>query len=159
MHDIGKIGIPDSILRKPGKLTPEGFETMKQHTVIGARILEGSTSDVLMMSREIALSHHEKWDGTGYPYGLREAAVPLSGRIVALADAFDALVNARCYKPAFPLDESVTWIESMSGKNFDPRIVECFRDNLRAFERVLAENAEKTAAAESKSAEAAKATA
>ncbi len=137
MHDIGKIGIPDHILRKPGKLTPDELEIMKQHTVIGARILEGSTADVLMLSREIALCHHEKWDGSGYPGGLREDAIPLSGRIVALADTFDALVNARCYKPAFPVDESVAWIESMSGKSFDPRIVECFHDNLPAFRAIL----------------------
>jgi len=143
MHDIGKIGIPDHILRKPGKLTPEEWETMKQHTVIGARILEGSSSEVLTMSREIAVSHHEKWDGSGYPYGLNAEAIPLSGRIVALADAFDALVNVRCYKPAFPIQDSVSWIRDMSGKNFDPMVVTCFLDQLAAFEAVIAESMEK----------------
>jgi putative two-component system response regulator len=126
MHDLGKIGIPDRILLKPGKLTPEEFETMKSHTVIGASILEGSSFPLLKMSYEIALTHHEKWDGTGYPYGSKGEAIPVSGRIVALSDVFDALLSHRPYKPPFTWEKSIEIIKQGRGTHFDPRVVDSF---------------------------------
>ena len=101
MHDIGKIGIRDSVLLKPGKLTDEEFEEMKAHTLIGGRILAGSTSPLLQMAEIIATTHHERWDGKGYPHSLKGEEIPLAGRIVALADVFDALTTNRVYRPAF----------------------------------------------------------
>lgn len=135
MHDIGKVGIPDNILLKPGKLTPEEFETMKSHTLIGARILEGSEFPLIQMSCAIALTHHEKWDGSGYPYGKKREDIPLSGRIVALTDVFDALSSRRPYRPAFPWDESLNMVKQDTGKSFDPQVVEAFLksiDSIRA---------------------------
>jgi putative two-component system response regulator len=126
LHDVGKIGIPDSILLKPGKLTVEEFEQMKTHTEIGARILEGSVSPILRMGTEIALTHHERWDGTGYPAGLRAEEIPISGRITALADAFDAMTHARPYKPAYPVRDAVAEVKRASGTQFDPRLVGVF---------------------------------
>lgn len=126
MHDIGKIGISDSILLKPGKLTPEEFAEMKKHTIIGAKILANGETSLLRASEIIALTHHEKYDGTGYPYQLKSEDIPLVGRIVALADVFDALTTKRCYKPAFPVDESLAVIRRESGKHFDPKIVYAF---------------------------------
>lgn len=125
LHDVGKIGISDTILLKPGPLTSEEFATMKQHTKIGARIMAGSSSPILQMAEEIALYHHERWDGTGYA-GLAGESIPLSGRIVAVADVLDALLHARPYKPAWPLAEAVAEIRRQSGRQFDPRIVEAF---------------------------------
>ena len=130
MHDIGKIGIPDSILLKPGKLTPDEFEIMKQHTVMGARILAGSFSPLLRMAEEIAISHHEKYDGSGYPYGIMGENIPLVGRIVAVADVFDALMTRREYKPAFDLDKTLSIIKEGKGKHFDPNLVDAFLDIL-----------------------------
>lgn len=127
LHDIGKLAVSDALLLKPGKLTPEEVLQMKRHAAAGAAILSGSTSDVLRLASEIALSHHEWWDGSGYPNGLQGEAIPLSGRIVAIADVFDALAHARPYKPAWPLDESVAEIERLCGRQFDPAIVEAFR--------------------------------
>ncbi|AIE86007.1 HD domain-containing phosphohydrolase [Fimbriimonas ginsengisoli] len=125
LHDVGKIGISDVILRKPGKLTTEEFEVMKEHTKIGARILSGSTSPVLKLAEGIALSHHERWDGTGY-WGLKGEEIPLSGRIVSVADVFDAMTHQRPYKEAFPCVVALEEIRSQSGKQFDPRAVEAF---------------------------------
>ncbi len=125
MHDIGKIGVSDTILLKPGKLTAEEFGVMKTHTTIGARIQSGSVSPLLQMAEVIALSHHEKWDGTGY-LGLMGTAIPREGRIVAVADVFDALTNARPYKPAFPNEQAFEIIREGSGTQFDPEIVEVF---------------------------------
>lgn len=130
MHDVGKIGIPDSILLKPGKLTPEEWEVMKQHTVIGADILGDDPSELIQLAREIALSHHERWDGSGYPYGLAGEDIPLSGRIVAIADVFDALVSDRPYKKAWTIEEAMHLIEKDSGTHFDPRLVQAFRQNI-----------------------------
>ncbi len=130
MHDIGKIGIPDSILLKPGKLTPEEYNAMKQHTLIGARILSGSSSPLLRMAEEIAISHHEKYDGTGYPYGISVENIPLSGRIVAVADVFDALSTHRAYKPAFDIEKTLEIIKKERGKHFDPNLVDAFFDIL-----------------------------
>jgi putative two-component system response regulator len=126
MHDIGKIGIPDHILLKPGKLTAEEWEIMKTHTTIGAHILEGDDSELLNFAREIAISHHEKWDGGGYPHGLAGEAIPLSGRIVAIADVFDALTSERPYKKPWPVEEAVAYIREQSGSHFEPRIVKEF---------------------------------
>ena len=130
MHDVGKLGIPDRILLKPGKLDPEEFETMKQHTVIGAQLLANSQSPVLRMGEIIALTHHEKWDGSGYPNRLSGEDIPLPGRICALADVFDALSSKRCYKDAWPLEKTLAEIRSSSGKHFDPHLVEIFEELL-----------------------------
>lgn len=126
LHDIGKIGIPDGILLKPGRFTPEEFEQMKMHTKIGATILEGSLFPVLQLAKTIALTHHEKWNGTGYPCGLSGEEIPLPGRIVALADFFDALTHERPYKRAWTVDEALEEIKKQSGAHFDPRVVDAF---------------------------------
>lgn len=130
MHDIGKIGIPDHILLKPGKFEPEEWEIMKTHAVIGANILEGDDSDLMTWAREIALSHHEKWDGSGYPYGLAGEAIPLTGRIAALADVFDALTSVRPYKKAWTVEASVALIKENSGSHFDSDLVAVFLQQL-----------------------------
>lgn len=126
MHDLGKIGISDHILLKPGKLTPEEFETMKQHTVIGARALADGKSDLLRVAHIVALSHHERWDGKGYPHGLRGADIPIEARIVGLVDVFDALLSRRSYKDSFSVDDAVSIIISEKGKHFDSKLVDVF---------------------------------
>jgi putative two-component system response regulator len=126
MHDVGKIGIPDRILLKPDRLDAEEAHVMRMHVEIGASILSGSDADVLQMAESIALTHHEKWNGTGYPHGLREEAIPLVGRIVAIADVFDALGSQRPYKAAFPHEESMAIIRSERGQHFDPVAVDAF---------------------------------
>jgi putative two-component system response regulator len=125
LHDIGKIGVPDGILLAPRKLTPEEFEVVKTHTVIGASILSGSRSPLMLMSEEIAWSHHERWDGTGYA-GVVGADIPLVGRITTVADVFDALTHERPYKEAWPLDEAIAEIRRQRGQQFDPRVVDAF---------------------------------
>ncbi|HLJ57316.1 MAG TPA: HD domain-containing phosphohydrolase [Chthonomonadaceae bacterium] len=127
LHDIGKIAIPDAILLKRGNLTQEEYEVMRTHTVIGARILAGSVSPWLQLAAEIALTHHERWDGEGYA-GLAGDNIPLSGRIVALADVYDALTHLRPYKPAWPADRAIAEVRSLSGSHFDPRIVSAFME-------------------------------
>lgn len=126
LHDVGKIGIPDAILLKPGKLTDEEFKTMQSHTTIGSEILSGGTSQVLSLADEIARSHHEKWNGAGYPNGLAGEDIPLAGRIVALSDVFDALTHSRPYKKAWPLDEAVAEISRSAGTHFDPKLTPLF---------------------------------
>lgn len=126
MHDIGKIGIPDHILLKPAKLTDEEYTIMKQHATIGSKILEGADHDLLKLSEIIARTHHEKYDGTGYPFLLKGDAIPLVGRIVALADVFDALSSKRVYKPAMPLEKVMDIVLREKGKHFDPMVVEAF---------------------------------
>jgi len=126
LHDIGKIGIPDRILRKPGKLNDREWEVMQRHTIIGGDILGGSKKDYFKMARDIALTHHEKWDGTGYPRGLAEENIPVSGRIAAVADVFDALISERPYKPPLTLRESFTVIRNERGTHFDPAVVAAF---------------------------------
>ncbi|MGB0722218.1 MAG: HD-GYP domain-containing protein [Gammaproteobacteria bacterium] len=123
MHDIGKIGIPDRILRKPGKLDAEEWEIMKRHPDFGAAIFGDDPSPTLRMARSVALTHHERWDGTGYPKGLKGEEIPLEGRIVALADVFDALVSERPYKKALPLEHALRLIDEGSGSHFDPALV------------------------------------
>lgn len=126
LHDIGKVGISDLILLKPGRLTPEEFQLMKQHSVIGARILESSQTALLQMAERIALSHHERWDGTGYPQGLSGANIPLEARIVSVCDVYDALTSDRPYKKAWTHEDALQEIHSQSGKMFDPAVVEAF---------------------------------
>jgi putative two-component system response regulator len=128
MHDIGKIGIPDEILFKPGKLTKDEFEIMKQHTIIGAKILGGTDVDYLKTGAIIALNHHEKFDGSGYPNGLKGKDIPIEGRIVAIVDVFDALTSKRPYKEAFPIDRSLQIIRESRGTHFDPEITDVFFD-------------------------------
>lgn len=126
MHDIGKIGVSDTILLKPGKLTDEEFRLMQDHVQIGAEILENGDSPLLEMAYEIALTHHEKYNGKGYPNGLKGDNIPLSGRIVAVADVFDALTSARPYKEAWPIEKAVHLIEREAGEHFDPKVVDAF---------------------------------
>lgn len=130
MHDVGKIGIRDSVLLKQGRLTPEEYEQMKEHPLIGARILAGSRAKLLQMAEQIAVSHHERWDGTGYPRGLKGDDIPLVGRVVALADVFDALTTPRVYKDAWSVDDAVTHIQKERGLHFDPRVVAGFEQCL-----------------------------
>ena len=142
MHDIGKISVPSEILSKPGKLTPEEFEVVKQHCLNGARILEGIP--FLTMAREIALTHHERYDGTGYPAGLRADEIPIAGRIVAVADVFDALISRRPYKGPYSFEESVDIMVQETRKHFDPRVLEVFlglEERIRAIGAELADTA------------------
>jgi putative two-component system response regulator len=134
MHDIGKVGTPDHILLKPGRLTPEEFEIMKQHATIGYEILRDSVSPLLQCAAKLALAHHEKFDGSGYPQGLAGEAIPLHGRIVAVADVFDALTSERPYKKAWTLDAAVDFLKTNAGSHFDPVCVEAF---LAAWPQVL----------------------
>ncbi|SIO16153.1 HD-GYP domain-containing protein [Halodesulfovibrio marinisediminis] len=130
MHDVGKISIPDSILLKPGPLTAEEFEIIKTHTTVGAKILSNSKSSLLETGQVIALNHHERWDGTGYPNGLKGSRTPIEGRIVGLVDVYDALRSERPYKKPYSLEKTTTIIQQSSGKHFDPRIVKAFFENL-----------------------------
>lgn len=130
MHDIGKIGIPDSILLKPGKLNNEEWEIMKNHTTIGAKILRGHHSDLLQTAVDIALTHHERWDGNGYPNGLIKEEIPVPGRIISIADVFDALTSVRPYKKSWSVEKSMEAIEKNSGKQFDPELVKVFQSCL-----------------------------
>jgi putative two-component system response regulator len=124
LHDIGKIGIPDAILLKPMKLTDAEMEVMRQHTVIGARILEGGQSDLIRMAEELALCHHERWDGSGYPGGRRGVDIPLAARIVSVVDVFDALTHARPYKSAWPAEQAIAEVRRQRSRQFDPDVVD-----------------------------------
>ena len=126
LHDIGKIGIPDKLLLKPGDFTEDEREDMKSHTIIGYEILKGSPSKYLQMGAQIALSHHEKFDGTGYPYGLKGEDIPLSARIVAVADVYDALTSNRPYKNAWPIERALNFLQQYKGTYFDPACVDAF---------------------------------
>ena len=126
MHDIGKVGIPDKILLKPGRLDPDEFEIMKQHAIFGYRLLEGSASSVLQAGAEIAKGHHEKFDGSGYPLGLKGEQIPIFSRIVAVADVFDALTSERPYKRAWTVEAAVDFLKNGAGSHFDPRCVAAF---------------------------------
>jgi putative two-component system response regulator len=149
LHDVGKVGIPEGILLKPDLLSPEEFAVMKLHTTLGGRLLEdgegklkerlGVSETFLTQARDIALYHHEKYDGTGYPMGLRGDQIPLSARIVALADVYDALTSRRVYKDAWTHEKALAWITSASGKHFDPQVVEAFRRRESAFIEISAD--------------------
>ncbi len=160
LHDVGKIGISDQILRKPGKLTKEEFEVIKTHCEIGASALNSAKNEALMyLSPEmkttmipalqfledaeiIALNHHEKWDGTGYPAGKKQLQIPLSARLIALADVFDALTTARPYKIAWMMEETVSFILGQEGKAFDPDVVAAFKDRLDEFRQIMTDFAD-----------------
>lgn len=151
LHDIGKVGIPDAILLKPGKFTPDEWEFMKKHTIIGAQTLlevdkQHPGNKLIRTGIEIAGGHHEKWDGSGYPYGLSGEAIPLVARILALADVYDALTSKRCYKEAFTHKHSMEIIYSDCGTHFDPDIIASFQSTENEFERVRAfyKNSEET---------------
>jgi HD-GYP domain-containing protein (c-di-GMP phosphodiesterase class II) len=138
LHDVGKVGIPDHILKKPGKLDEGEYSEMKQHTTRGAALFAERHSPLDEISLEIALNHHEKWDGTGYPSGLRGEEIPIFARIVAVADVFDALSKRRCYKPAWTEEQVLAELKKCSGTHFDPAVVECFfacLDEVRAIAR------------------------
>lgn len=126
MHDVGKIGIPDHIIQKPGKLTPEEWEIMKRHPQIGAEIIGDHNSSLLKLAKSIAITHHEKYDGTGYPFQLKGEGIPLEGRIIAIADVFDALTTVRPYKKAWEVDAAIDFLKKESGTHFDPALVEKF---------------------------------
>lgn len=134
LHDLGKIGISDAILLKPGKLTSEEYDEMKRHVLMGGTIIGNVKSPLLRKAREIALYHHEAWDGLGYPNGIKGTAIPISARIVAVADTFDALIQKRPYKEAWSHQDAVAEVVNLSGRSFDPRVVEAF---LRVMEKGL----------------------
>jgi len=139
MHDIGKIGIPDNILMKPGKLTDQEFEFMKTHTNIGAKILARSKADILRLAHQIAISHHEKWNGRGYPQGISGTKIAIAGRIVGLADVFDALTSKRPYKDPYPLEVACDIIKKENGQHFDPELVDIFMENIDEFVKIKEE--------------------
>ena len=126
MHDIGKIGIPDAVLLKPGALDAQEWDVMRPHPHIGAEIIGSHAAHVLQLARSIALAHHEKWDGSGYPYGLAGETIPLEARICAIVDVFDALTSTRPYKKPWSTEDAVVHIQSQAGKHFEPRLVELF---------------------------------
>lgn len=136
MHDIGKIGTPDHVLLKPGKFTPEEFKVITQHTEIGYRILAGSDSELLKVAALIAWTHHERYDGTGYPRGIKGNEIPLEGRIVAIADNFDALTTQRVYKPAYDFDHAKELMLKERGKHFDPDLLDIFFDSMVDIKRI-----------------------
>ncbi|MCL1035860.1 two-component system response regulator [Shewanella submarina] len=138
MHDIGKIGTPDAVLKKPGKLDDEEWLIMREHAVIGAEIIGEHGDPLLTMARTIALTHHEKWDGSGYPNGLAGEAIPLEGRLVAIADVFDALTSVRPYKTAWTPQQAMEMLKEQSGTHFDPELVEHFEAALPEAERIRA---------------------
>jgi putative two-component system response regulator len=142
MHDVGKIGVPDVILHKPASLSEEEWKTMRRHTTFGALLLQGSSSPLLEMAREVALCHHERWDGTGYPQGLKESAIPLPARLVAIIDVYDALRTQRPYKPPFSHAKACDVICNGDGRtapgHFDPDVLRAFRDLQPKFEAVHA---------------------
>ncbi|MGE4503206.1 MAG: HD domain-containing phosphohydrolase [Thiomicrospira sp.] len=139
MHDVGKIGISDHILLKPGKLTQEEYAQMQKHVEIGCEILAGANSPLLTLAHEIALTHHEKYDGSGYPNGLKGENIPLSGRIVAITDVFDALTSERPYKTAWAIDQALDLLTSEKGKHFDPNLVDLFLDAMPEVTAIIRE--------------------
>lgn len=124
LHDIGKVGVPDDILLLRRRLTPEEYEEMKMHTIYGAKVLEHPTNELLKVAGDVAIAHHENYDGSGYPFGLKSDGIPLEARIVAVADVFDALMSRRVYKEGWELSNTLEYIKEQSGKKFDPRVVE-----------------------------------
>ncbi len=144
MHDVGKIGIPDAILRKARKLSAEEFEIIKRHTLIGAKMLAGSSVPMLQMAQTIALNHHERWDGEGYPAGLARHAIPESARIVSIVDVYDALTHDRAYRPALPQEEALRIMQQGAGTQFDPLLLAAFFSRLSDISRVALENPDET---------------
>ncbi|MCK5191492.1 MAG: two-component system response regulator [Methylococcales bacterium] len=142
MHDIGKIGISDDKLLKPGKLDDEEWEVMRRHPEFGSEILGDNDSELLQMAKEIALNHHEKWDGSGYPQGLKGENIPLTARIIAIADVFDALTTKRPYKNAWPVERAISFIDEKSGSHFDPELVIAFHKALPEILKIKAQYAE-----------------
>ena len=142
MHDVGKISIPDAILLKSGKLTAEEWEIMTGHTILGARLLDGHDSPLMRMARDIALTHHEKWDGSGYPAGLCGEEIPLEGRIVAIADVFDSLTSRRPYKDPYPFSVAFDIIEKERGKHFDPILTDLFLQHRDEFGQIKRKNSD-----------------
>jgi putative two-component system response regulator len=142
MHDVGKIGIPDDILLKPGDLTDDEFETMQDHTVIGAELMEGSDIELLGLAETVARYHHEQWDGSGYPEGLSGDSIPEPARIVAVVDVYDALVHDRVYRDAMPENKVLDIIREDSGSHFEPRMVDCFFEILPSIRAVRQLNSE-----------------
>jgi putative two-component system response regulator len=136
MHDIGKIGTPDHVLLKPGKFTPEEFNVIAQHAEIGYRILAGSDAELLKVAAIIAWTHHERWDGSGYPRGLKGEGIPIEGRIAAIADAFDALTTERVYKPAFELDHAVDLMLKHRGEHYDPDLLDVFLASMEDVKKI-----------------------
>jgi response regulator RpfG family c-di-GMP phosphodiesterase len=141
MHDIGKIVVPDYILKKPGKLTPEEFEIMKRHTTEGSRIVHdvlgnGEDKKYIQMAADVAHYHHEKWDGTGYPQGLKRHHIHVYAQIVSVADVFDALTSKRCYKEAWPIEKARREIMSLRGKSFSPEVIDAFAANYDKFKEI-----------------------
>lgn len=145
MHDIGKIGIPDAILRKPGKLTEAEFEVMKQHASIGASVLSGSNSPVLQLAEQIARSHHEHWDGNGYPDAISETMIPEAARIVGIIDVYDALTHSRVYRSAMPEEEALAVMRGGRGTHFDPEMLDVFLGVLPELRKVLRKNPDERA--------------
>jgi len=140
MHDVGKIGIPEAIVRKPARLTNEEFEVMKTHTVIGAKMLSGSNAPMLRMAQEIALNHHERWDGSGYPAGSADSDIPECARIVAISDVYDALTHDRVYRPALPENEALAIMGQGIGTHFDPQLMALFFTQLPQIRRIALDN-------------------
>ena len=143
MHDVGKIGIPDRILQKPGKLDAEEWKIMQSHATIGADIIGSHQHGMLAIAHDIALTHHEKWDGSGYPAGLAGEAIPLVGRIVAIADVFDALTTVRPYKLAWTMEQAIAYLQEQRGRHFDADLVDLFLTELPAMSRIMSQWAEK----------------
>ncbi|AUL72446.1 two-component system response regulator [Pseudoalteromonas sp. 13-15] len=143
MHDVGKIGIPDAILLKPGKLSEQEFEHMKEHALIGAKILANSSSPLLQLAHTLAIEHHEKWDGTGYPYGLQGDEISIEGRIVAVADVFDALTSKRPYKDAWSVEKAIAHMKDQAGSHFDPAIIDLLVNKLDEILNIKQSNQER----------------
>jgi len=142
LHDVGKIGIPDNILLKPGKHTDEERAIMKTHTTLGGEILAGGDNDLLIMARRIALTHHERWDGTGYPNGLKGDEIPCEGRITSVCDVFDALTSERPYKRAWSMEEAAAFLRENSGSMFEPQLVDLFLENVDQVQTIISVNRE-----------------
>ena len=136
MHDIGKVGIADNILNKPARFTPEEFEIMKTHSSLGYEMLKSSQRPLLKLAATVAYQHHEKWDGSGYPQGLKGEQIDIAGRITAIADVFDALESHRCYKEAWADEKIFTLFKEEKGKHFDPKLVDIFFENLDEFLKI-----------------------
>jgi putative two-component system response regulator len=142
LHDVGKVAIPDRILLKPGKLTVAEFEVMKTHAEIGHRLLADSDTELLRLAATVALTHHERWDGGGYPHGIAGEEIPLEGRIAAVADVFDALTSDRIYRPAFPVGLAVDMMASERARQFEPRMLDAMRSAFDHIDAVRRQHAD-----------------